>query len=150
MRARVIGLGQAAAGDDGVGLVVLERLRERGVPEGVELVRASDDTALVPLLETTVPVVLIDAVLATPPGEVMELAPADLARHGGGAVSTHGMGVPEAVELAHVLTPDAVSPSIRVVAVTIARPARYEQRLSPAVAAAVPRAVEHVLALVGA
>ena len=32
---------------------------------------------------------------------------------------------------------------------TIERPARYEQRLSPAVAAALPRAVERVLALVG-
>jgi hydrogenase maturation protease len=42
-----------------------------------------------------------------------------------------------------------VSPSIRVVAVTIERPAHYEQRLSPAVAAAVPHAVARVLALVG-
>jgi hypothetical protein len=42
-----------------------------------------------------------------------------------------------------------VTSSIRVVAVTIERPTRYEQRLSPAVAAALPRAVERVLALVG-
>lgn len=149
MRARVIALGQAAAGDDGVGLAVLEALRTRGVPAGVELVRAPEDVALVSLLETRAPVVIVDAVLGNPAGEVLELAPAELARRGGRAVSTHGIGVPEAVELARALAPTAVTPSIRVVAVTIARPARYEQRLSPAVAAALPRAVERVLALVG-
>ena len=34
---RIVGLGQPAAGDDGVGLAVLDWLRERGVPAGVEL-----------------------------------------------------------------------------------------------------------------
>ena len=45
--------------------------------------------------------------------------------------------------------PTRVSPAIRIVGVTIAPPARYVQGLSPAVAAAVPRAVARVLALVG-
>ena len=40
MRARIIGLGQAAAGDDGVGLAVLEWLQARGVPPDIEVVRA--------------------------------------------------------------------------------------------------------------
>jgi hydrogenase maturation protease len=149
LRARVIGLGQAAAGDDGVGLVVLARLRERGVPEGVDVVRAPDGAALVELLETRAPVVVVDAVLGTPAGEVLELVPSDLARRGLRPVSTHGLGVADAVELARVLAPDAVSPAIRLVAVTIERPVRYEQRLSAAVADAVPRAVERVLELVG-
>jgi hydrogenase maturation protease len=147
--ARVIGLGQAAAGDDGVGLAVLDALGARGVPAGVELVRAPEDTALVALLETAVPVILVDAVLGSPAGEVLELDPAELAQRNGRAVSTHGIGVADAVELARTLVPDGVAPSIRVVAVTIERPARYEVRLSPAVAAALPRAVAHVLALVG-
>jgi len=149
MRARVIGLGQAAAGDDGVGLVVLDALRARGVPADIELVRAAEDATLVSLLETCAPVVLVDAVLGTPAGEVLELSPTDLARHGPRAVSTHGLGVPDAVALARTLAPDTVAPSVHVVAVTIERPAGYTQCLSPAVAAAVPRAVERVLGLVG-
>jgi hydrogenase maturation protease len=149
MRARVIGLGQGAAGDDGIGLAVLDALRARGVPADVELVRAAEDVTLVSLLETCAPVVLVDAVLGTPTGEVLELSPADVARRGPRALSTHGLGVPEAVELARTLAPDTVSPSVRVVAVTIERPVGYAQGLSPAVAAAVPRAVERVLALVG-
>ena len=148
MRARVIGLGQAAAGDDGVGLAVLDALRARGVPADVELVQAAEDVALVSLLETCTPVVLVDAVLGTPVGEVLELSTADLAGRSARAVSTHGLGVPDAVALARTLAPDTVSPSVRVVAVTIERPTGYAQCLSPAVAAAVPRAVERVLGLV--
>ena len=148
MRARIIGLGQAAAGDDAVGLAVLEWLQDHGVPEGVELVRAAEESALIGLLETAAAVVLVDAVLGTPPGQIRELTPAQLDRGGLLPLSTHGMGVPQALQLAHILTPDAVSSSIRIVAVTISRPGRYEQQLSPAVAAAVPRAGERVLALV--
>lgn len=146
-RVRVIALGQAAAGDDGVGLAVLDALRERGVPADVECLRAPEDVALVSLLETRAPVVLVDAVLDAPAGRVLVLSPADLAAHGR-AVSTHGIGVAEALELARTLAPDAISPSVRVVAVTIERPVRYEPRLSAAVAAAVPHAVERVLDLV--
>jgi hydrogenase maturation protease len=149
MRSRIIGLGQAAAGDDGVGLAVLEWLQEHGVPEGVELVRAAEDSALIPLLETPAAVVLVDAVLGTPSGEIRELTAEQLATAALLPLSTHGMGVPQALQLAQILAPDAVSRSIRIVAVTIARPLRYEQQLSHAVAAAVPRAAARVLALVG-
>jgi len=148
-RARIIALGQNAAGDDGVGLAVLAWLRTRPLPEGVELIGAAEDVALMELLETHVPVVLVDAVLGTPAGEVLAFAPEDLVAGPALAVSTHGMGVAKAIELARVLAPATVSPSIRVVAVTIARPRRYEQGLSPAVAAAVPSAGERVLALIG-
>ncbi len=149
MHARVIALGQAAAGDDGVALVILERLRECGVPESVELVHAADDLALVPLLETPVPVVIVDAVLHSPRGQVLVLTPEELARRGLRPISTHGVGVCHAIELARTLAPERGAPSIRIVAVTISRPRRYTQRLSPTVAAAVPVAVERLLRLLG-
>lgn len=148
-RARVIAIGQAAAGDDGVGLAVLDALRARGVPADVECLRAPEDAALVSLLETRAPVVLVDAVLDAPAGRVLVLSPDDLAMRGARAVSTHGIGVANAIELARTLAPDAVSPSVRVVAITIERAVRYEPRLSPAVSAAVPRAAARVLELVG-
>ncbi|KFE67064.1 hydrogenase maturation protease [Hyalangium minutum] len=144
-KARVIGLGQAAAGDDQVGLAVIERLRMQGAPEGVELLVAAEPSALLPLLETPVPVVLVDAVLAAPSGEVWVLEPAELELRGLSTMSTHGLGVAQAVALAQQLSPGAVSPSIHLVAVSISRPARFQQGLSPEVAAAVPRAAEHIL-----
>ena len=150
MRARVIGLGQSAAGDDGVGLVVLERLREQGLPPGVELRQAAEASAVLPLLETDVPVVLVDAVLGAPAGEVLELALEALDSGGLMSVSTHGLGLRQVVELARLLSPGSVSPSIRLVAVTIARPRRYRQGLSPEVAAAAVRAAAGILSLLKA
>jgi len=149
VRARVIGLGQEAAGDDGVGLAVLAALRERRLPPGVELSRAAEESALIALLETDAPVILVDAVAAGRPGEVVELLPGDLAASTGGRLSTHGIGVLPAIELARLLG-DRFTPSIRIVAVAVARPTGYGRQLSPAVAAAVPRAVDCVLGLLGA
>lgn len=142
---RVIGLGQAAAGDDQVGLAVIEHLRRRGAPAGVKLLTAPEPSALLPLLETPVPVVLVDAVLAAPAGEVWILEPEELELRGLSTVSTHGLGVAQAVALARQLSPLDMSPSIRLVAVSISRPRRFQQGLSPEVAAAVPRAAEHIL-----
>ena len=149
-RARVIALGQHAAGDDGAGLAVLEELRRRGVPDGVELLQAAEDAALITLLETCAPVVLVDAVLGDRPGEVVELTPDQLQMSRLRPVSTHGLGAAQAIALARTVAPAAVSPAIRIVGITITRPAHYVQALSPPVAAAVARAATRVRALVGA
>lgn len=148
MRARVIGLGQAAAGDDGVGLVVLRSLRERGLPSGVELHEVGEPSALVALLSGETPVIVVDAVLGDSVGEVLELSPDELGEHAPVRLSSHGLGVTEAIGLARALAEGCSPPEIRIVAVTIARPERYQQGLSPGVAAAVPRAVDRVLSLV--
>lgn len=144
-RVRVIGLGQAAAGDDRVGLAVIEHLRSLRAPERLELLLAPEPSALLPLLETRAPVVLVDAVLAAPAGEVLVLEPDELEQRGFSTLSTHGLGVAQAVALARLLSPAAVSPSIRIVGVSISRPERFRQGLSPEVAAAVPHAAEQVL-----
>ena len=151
--ARIIGLGQAAAGDDGVGLVVIERLRREGLPDGIELLEAADPSSLMPLLETSALVVLVDAVLARrggpTPGEILVLAPEDLGTRELRPVSTHGLGVAESIALARALAPDGVSSDVRVVAIAIARPTVHQHGLSARIAEAVPHAVTRVLALVG-
>jgi hydrogenase maturation protease len=144
----VIALGQAAAGDDGAGLAVLVELRRGGVPDGVELLHAAEDGALITLLQTPEPVVLVDAVVGGAPGEVLELGPEELATSGVHPVSTHGIGAAQAIALARTIGPATVSPAIRIVGITIAPPARYVQALSAPVAAAVPRAAARVRALV--
>jgi hydrogenase maturation protease len=150
MATRVIAMGQTAAGDDGIGFAVLDRLRRDGVPAGVELLRADEDTALVALLETPHSVVIVDAVLGSPPGRVVELATAELAASGVTPVSTHGVGVAQAIALAHAVAGVDVAPSIRIVGITIERPARYQQGLSPAVAAAIEPAAARVRSLLSA
>ncbi|MFZ5470922.1 MAG: hydrogenase maturation protease [Myxococcota bacterium] len=149
MRARVIALGQRAAGDDGVGLSVLEWLRAYGVPAQMELRQAAEASALLELLQTPSPTVVVDAVLATPAGRVLVLTPDELDARGLLAASSHGLGVGQVVQLARTLHAEAVSPHITMVAVSIERPERYGLGLSPQVAAAVPQAGARVMALAG-
>ena len=148
MSTRVVGVGQPAAGDDAVGIAVVEWLRARPEAGRLDLHVATEAGALLPLLETADPVVIVDAVLVTgPPGDVYDLAPADLARRGRSAWTSHGLGVAEVVELAGVL--GQCLAELQVVGVGIARPEGHRVGLSPAVAAAVPRAGGRVLALAG-
>jgi hydrogenase maturation protease len=145
-RTRVVGLGQKVAGDDGVGIAVLDELRRRRVPEGTELLHLTDPMDLVALLEQDKRVLLVDAVLASPPGVVVELGPEELSSKASQPASSHGLGAAQAIELARALSPGAGA-SLRVVAVTIGRPDRYGVGLTPEVAAAVRKAADHVLEL---
>lgn len=148
MRVRVIGLGQRAAGDDGAGIAVIAALRRLGAPPNVECTVAAGPSALVPLLWTPCRVLVVDAVVANPAGEVIDLDVGDV--HAGAplGVSSHGLGVRQAIELARIAEPELTSPDIRIVGVTIARPARYSEELSPAVAAAVECAARRILEMV--
>jgi hydrogenase maturation protease len=148
MQARVIALGQAAAGDDGVGFAVLEELQRRGVPRDIELLRVQEATALIPLLETPARVVLVDAAVGATPGDVIDLTADELSEEGVRPLSSHGMGIGDVIGLARTLSSDRISPSIRLVAITIARPGHFGHGLSPGVAAAVGRAADKVLDLV--
>lgn len=147
MVARIIALGQEAAGDDGAGPAVLAELRRRGVPPEVELVRAGDALALTTLLETPARVILLDAAVGAAPGQVLELGVDDLAARRVTPISSHGLGIPEVIELMRRLAPDRISPSIRIVAIAILRPRHPHEGLSPEVAAAVVPAADRVLKL---
>jgi hydrogenase maturation protease len=146
MRARVIGIGQPAAGDDGVGIAVLRRLEGRALRDGIELVHAAEPSALIPLLGGVDRVVLVDAVLAGgAPGRVLALTPGDVAASGASLLSTHGVDVTTAIALARA-TEDTL-PEILIVGITIGRAERYRHELTPGVAAAVPAAADLVLRL---
>jgi len=146
--ARVIGLGQPVAGDDGVGVAIVERLRAEGVPAGVTLETVPEPSALVDRLEVPGPVVLVDAVVGGgAPGDVLVLSPEELDDVSHRAVSTHGLTVAQALGLAGALHPGARPDQVRIVAVVIDPPARGTVGLGPAVAASVPRAAAVVRTL---
>jgi hydrogenase maturation protease len=144
-RARIIALGQPVAGDDGVGPAVLARLRAGGVPPDVELVAATEASALVEGVQLEGPVVIVDALLAEPAGQVLVLSPEDLATGALSPLSSHGLSAGGAIALARVLAPGALSPRIAVVAVTILPPGRYREGLSPGVGEALDAAAAAVL-----
>ncbi|HEY8209465.1 MAG TPA: hydrogenase maturation protease [Myxococcaceae bacterium] len=145
----VVGIGQEVAGDDGVGLAVLDELQRRDVPAGTRIIRLADPVDLVPLLESSAGerVVLVDAVLGSPAGAIVELSPEELSNQAPQPASSHGLGVARAIALARALSPDGAASRVRVVAVAIQAPGRYRAGLSPEVAAAVPRAADRVLRL---
>lgn len=143
---RVIGLGRRFAGDDAVGPMVIDALR---IAPGVksELHEAPDPSALVDLLRTPAEVVLVDAVVGDrPPGTVELLTPEVLAATGSPAMSSHGISVPLAIELARTLAgPGPFTPRIQIVGVHIERPRGFGAVLHEAVIAAVPAAAALVL-----
>lgn len=156
----VVGVGNPWRGDDGVGWAVIDALEERtrevaAADPPLELVRADGESArLIDRWDRRVLAVVVDAVVSgAPPGTIRELAQAGLPgdRPGPAAAGrpglggTHGLGIDDAVALADAL---GRLPERLVVIGVEGRAFGDGQRLSPEVAAAVPRVVERIEALV--
>lgn len=150
MAARIIGIGQPMAGDDGAGIAAIAAIRQIGPPPATELAEVIEPTAIVPLLSDGAdPVILIDAALHSgPAGTIVDLVPGKPARRRGRLLSTHGIGVLDAIELARMLHPQSIAKRIVVIGITISRDHRRGENLSPAVAKAVGEAAAHAIALV--
>lgn len=142
----VLGIGNILLGDDGVGVRVVDTLRElagRGevsLPRGTELVDGGTrGRALLPWLDEARAVLLVDAVdLDGPPGTVRVLRGSDLAPPPTGGVVIHSAGVGDLLATARSA---GVLPAA--VAMVGIRPAALDTGLdlSDAVRAALPAAV---------
>ncbi len=146
---RIIGVGQPLAGDDGAGPAVIAWLRALALPDGIVATTVPEPRALIPFLEgpDAPPLVVVDAVVADPPGEVMELSPWEIAARELASVPRQRMSVAQALAVADAMRPRGVAPpDVQFIAISIARPQRWVPALSPAVAAAVPRAADLALA----
>jgi hydrogenase maturation protease len=141
----ILGLGNCLCGDDGVGLAVLDRLRECPLPEGVALVDGGTGGLEVTLeFQGRATVIVIDAArFDGSPGELrrFDLLASDTGRTHWGAGHAHGLGA--AIELARALS---LLPK-RLVLYAV-EPATLDtpMQLSPAVQKAVPLAVAAILA----
>jgi hydrogenase maturation protease len=140
-RVRVIGCGNPDTGDDAAGLVALHEAHAalEAIP-GVEVVEAATPLALVHLLEEIDAALIVDAV-RTPgggraPGALVrvEVGPGGLAAEVRSSLSSHGLGLAEAIGLAAALgeSPRIVFLGVEAVDVTAGH------GLSPAVEAAIP------------
>ena len=101
----IIGIGNPDRGDDAVGVIVAQRLRQR-LPAQVPILQTRGDPGfLLEAWQTAETVILIDAVHSgAPPGTIHRLdahespLPTNFFR-----CSTHALGIPEAIELARAL-----------------------------------------------
>ncbi len=98
----VIGVGNEYRGDDGVGIVVARRLRERFATGVTVLEESGEGAALIEAWQGAKCVILVDAVNSgAPPGTIHRLdAHASPLPAGFFHYSTHAFSVAEAVELA--------------------------------------------------
>jgi len=99
----VIGLGNPIMGDDGIGIVALERLREMWeMPDGVELVDGGTwGLNLLPIIEDAGAVLLIDAIdTGSPPGTEAVIPREQLPRHLATKVSPHQVDLQDVLALA--------------------------------------------------
>lgn len=146
MNTRIIGLG-SAHGDDRVGLAALQALIGHDLPAGCSLhTCAHPATELLALLDGAEHVVLVDAMVdGGPPGRVLCGAPGDLQPRGGGDGS-HGYSVGSVLALATAL--GQMPRRLTLAGISIAADCQpLDERLSPAVRAAVPMLVQRLLSL---
>ena len=103
-RALVIGLGHPDRGDDAVGTIVANRLSERA-PANVAAMALGETARLLDVIGGADEVIIVDAALSgAPPGTIHRLdANAGPLPQAMFAMSTHAMGVAEAIELARTL-----------------------------------------------
>ena len=140
----VIGVGNPDRGDDGAGIAVVRRLRQRG-PAGVAVVEAEGEaSALIEAWSGKARVVVVDAASSGQrPGNVRRF---DARRESLPArhlhASTHAWGVAEAVEMARAL---GSLPESLVVDGIEGRSFGPGEGLSPGVQAAIDEVVERIL-----
>lgn len=144
-RTVVIGLGSPLMGDDGLGLVALERLRPR-VHDTVDVVDGGTwGMNILPFVETADHVLLLDAIDADrAPGELIELHDGAVPRQLDLKLSPHAVDLRDVLALAALrgTLPDCL------VALGV-QPESVEMRagLSPTVEAALDGLVDRALAL---
>ena len=142
-RVVVIGSGNPDRGDDGAGVAVAERVAAADIP-GVRVVDGGDLTTVVDACDSSEVVYVIDSCRSgAAPGTVLQLDATASPLAESGQHSSHGLGTAEGIELARALG----RLRARVVVYAI-EGSDYDlgAPLSPAVAAAVDRVADDLLA----
>ena len=140
-------IGNGLVADDAAGGVVCEALRAIGVPQGVRLEHlGTGGLSLLDCLDGESTLIVVDAVqLGAAPGTVHVLDWADVPTSRGAAVSAHGIGVREAIDAGRQVYPQRMPARVVLVGIEGACFDQLGGPMTPAVAAAVPRAVRAVL-----
>ena len=150
----VLGMGNPILSDDGVGLLVADRLRESPLPDSVEVVQSEvGGLRLLELVRGFTRVIIIDA-LRSPaesgrhPGEVYRYEAKDF-KGGHRYGSAHSIGLDTALEIGHKLGYDMPG-EVTVFAIEAEDVETFGEDLSPPVAAAAERVFALVRKEVGA
>ncbi|MHB8772743.1 MAG: hydrogenase maturation protease [Syntrophales bacterium] len=144
-------IGNELVADDAIGYEVYERLRRMELPREtrVEFVGVGGLALLDLLRGDERLLVTVDAVqLGAAAGTIHSLSWDELPSAAACAVSVHGIGLREAVEIGRVLYPELIPPVIRLVGVEGRCFDRMREAMTPATAAAADGAAEAVRQLI--
>jgi hydrogenase maturation protease len=141
----IIGLGQSFRGDDAAGLEAVRRWQAEHPSTSVRVeVVGLPGLQLLELLKGARAAIIVDAVQSgAPPGAIHLLHDAEIAPFTAGSDSAHGWGVAETLALGRQLSAEELPAQITLIGIEMAQ-AALGQPLSPAVTAALPRAVEAI------
>jgi hydrogenase maturation protease len=137
---RIIGCGNRERGDDAVGILVAERLRELGVETEI---LSGETTALIEAWRGSDDVVVVDAVVTGAPSGTVQVWNSEQSLPlASSPPSSHGLGLAEAIELARAL--GCLPRRLRVYGIE-GRQFSLGSSLSPEVTLAVEEVVQHIL-----
>lgn len=139
----VLGLGNELLSDDAVGILAARALKEK-LGERADVVESAlSGMALLEFLVGYEKAIVIDAVKTGkgPPGTIYELSPSDLSAVL--APSPHYAGLPELIATAQALQLDFPK-EIEIFAIEVEDPYTIGEKLSPAVAHALPKLIQRV------
>lgn len=148
---RVVGAGRVSAGDDGVGLAVIARLRamrDAGEPgtEFLDLESVAEPSALIEHLWSPMPVIIVDALRCSDPVGTLHWLRLEALAARTDQTTSHGMSVHEACHLARTLDAARFTPDLALLGVAIEMARRGSLSLSPDVQAAVDAAASAIVA----
>ncbi len=105
---KIIGIGNPLMGDDGAGILAVERLSQMPLPDDVEVIDGgTGGITLLHLMEDAQRVILIDAVdMDKAPGTIVCFSPDEVRMAGGEAhLSLHEAGLAPVLELGRAMGP---------------------------------------------
>ena len=150
LEARIIGIGQPSAGDDGVGLLVAHELHRTPLARIADIHEIFEPLQLIDLLQDRDLTVIVDALIVEDKiGQVMRLDRNDLLRSPLLPLSSHSVSVSQAIDLAERLSSSHTMPDIHIVGIGITRPIRYSKKMSPQIVEAVPHAIKTISQIFG-
>ncbi len=140
----ILGVGNILLSDEGIGVRVVEAMKETKLPDGVELLDGGTGAYdLLDIIADREKVIIIDAVKGgSEPGSIYHFGPDDIRAQQYHITSAHQVGLPDALTMTRIA---GCSP--RHVIIYGIEPKRLDWGLdlSPEVAAVVPRVIELVM-----
>jgi hydrogenase maturation protease len=141
----ILGLGNPLLGDEGIGVRVVEELKELELPDGVTVVEGGTaGLGLIGLMEGYQRVIIVDAAdMGHPPGRVVRFTPSEAQfKTAEAPLSLHQIGLGQVLALAEAL--EMAPAELVIIGV---QPSRLEEGigLSPEVEGAIPQIIRIIL-----